>query len=125
MLHPFNNALVVFPIPIEFLDIEGWLLFLQSFGKSFVFLDYLFLLLLPEDLIQTFIDLCPKIFGLIHGVSPPSSHHMRYLIQQNPIFSINLIFSHLLDLLLFAVIDGYGLGMLHKFGGDGSDFFHV
>lgn len=125
MLHPLYNALVVFPVPVEFLDIESWLLFLQSFRKSFVFLDYLFFLLLPEDLIQAFIDLCPEIFGLSRGVISTSIHYTGYLIQQDPIFSIYLIFPNFLEFLLLAVIDGYGFGMLHEFGSDGPNFFHV
>ena len=113
MLHSLYDALVIFPIPIEFLDIQSWLLFLQSLRKSFVFLSYLLLLLLPEDFVETFIDLGPKIFGLGHRKRAPSGHNTGYLIQQDPIFPIDLIFSDLLDLPLLAVIDGNGLRMLH------------
>lgn len=62
--HSFYHTFIILPILSELHGIDCWLLTLQSQQKSFVFELNTLKLLLPEDIVQTFVEFSVDTLGL-------------------------------------------------------------
>lgn len=62
--HSFYHTFIILPILSELQGIDCWLLTLQSQQKSFVFELNTLKLLLPEDIVQTFVEFSVDTLGL-------------------------------------------------------------
>ncbi len=98
---------------------------MQSLQEAFV-LELNVLEFSPAvDLVETFVDFGPEIFGFGRGIGSLPDHDTRNLLHKELVFSLNLDIPHLFDHFVLAAIEDYRLSLLPELGVHGFNLFEI
>lgn len=123
--HTLDDAFIVEPVPVEFLDVHCRLLLLQPLHETFILWLYLLELSFAIELVETIVDFGPDVPRLGHRVWTFLAHHTRNLLQEHLVFPLYFDIPHLFDHVAFALVYHNRLSVVHQLRSDGFDLSHV